>query len=137
SAAPVRAAGAAANRTEPAAAVAANREGEALFERGDVEGAVARFRRAVAAAPGNAYYHNNLGWALFQLGRVDEAGRELAQAVRLDPRRDIAYANIGEVERAKGNVQGAIAAYERFLQLNTDPRREQIAREKLRRLRGG
>ena len=43
----------------------------------------------------------------------------------------------GEVERARGNVQGAIAAYERFLQLNSDPRREAIAREKLRRLRGG
>ena len=127
----------AASTAEPAGAAAINHQGEALFERGEVAGAVAQFRRAVAAAPGSAYYHNNLGWALFQAGQVDEAGRELAQAVRLDPRRDIAYANIGEVERAKGNTAAAIAAYERFLQLNTDPRREQIAREKLRRLRGG
>jgi len=118
-------------------AAAVNHEGEVLFERGDLARAAERFRRAVRAAPGNAYYRNNLGWALFQLGQVDEAGRELREAVRLDPRRDIAYANIGEVERAKGNVQGAIAAYERFLELNSDPRREAIAREKLRRLRGG
>ncbi|SOD04045.1 Serine/threonine protein kinase, partial [bacterium JGI 053] len=89
-------------------AAAVNHEGEALFEQGDLARAAERFRRAVRAAPGNAYYHNNLGWALFQLGQVDEAGRELREAVRLDPRRDIAYANIGEVERARGNVQGAI-----------------------------
>jgi hypothetical protein len=120
-----------------AGATALNREGEALFERGDLAGAIGRFRAAVRAAPGNAYYRNNLGWALFQSGSVEEAGRELNEAVRLDPRRDIAYANIGEVERARGNTAAAIAAYERFLQLNTDPRRERIAREKLRTLRGG
>jgi serine/threonine protein kinase/cytochrome c-type biogenesis protein CcmH/NrfG len=127
----------AARPPEPSGAAAVNHEGEALFERGDMAGAVAKFRQAVASAPGNAYYHNNLGWALFQAGQVDEAAGELATAVRLDPRRDIAYANIGEVERARGNTAAAIAAYERFLQLNTDPRREQIAREKLRALRGG
>ncbi|HEU4560981.1 MAG TPA: protein kinase [Longimicrobium sp.] len=120
-----------------AGARALNRQGEALFDRGNLGGAIERFQAAVRAAPGNAYYRNNLGWALFQAGRIDDADRELNEAVRLDPRRDIAYANIGEVERAKGNIPGAIAAYERFLELNTDPRREQIAREKLRRLRGG
>ncbi len=120
-----------------AGAMGMNREGEAMFERGETDGAIGRFRAAVRAAPGNAYYHNNLGWALFQAGKVDEAGRELNEAVRLDPRRDIAYANIGEVERARGNIPAAIAAYERFLQLNTNPRRERIAREKLRTLRGG
>jgi tRNA A-37 threonylcarbamoyl transferase component Bud32 len=118
-------------------AAQANRDGETLFERGDMRGAVERFRRAVSAAPGNAYYHNNLGWALFQVGDVDGAAGELATAVRLDPSRDIAYANIGEVERVRGNTAAAIAAYERFLQLNTDPRRAQIARDKLRALRGG
>jgi len=114
-----------------------NREGEALFERGDMDGAISRFRAAVRAAPTNAYYRNNLGWALFQSGKVEEAGRELNESARLDPRRDIVYANIGEVERARGNTAAAIAAYERFLELNTNPRRERIAREKLRTLRGG
>ncbi|MDP9347766.1 MAG: tetratricopeptide repeat protein, partial [Gemmatimonadota bacterium] len=88
------------------------------------------------AAPGNAYYRNNLGWALFQAGEVEAAGRELAEAIRLDPGRAIAHANLGEVRWARGDAAGAIAAYERFLELNTDPRRERIAREKLRRMRG-
>lgn len=129
-------AGPGANASTPAAAQA-NTEGEALFARGETDAAVARFRVAVQAAPNNAYYHNNLGWALFQLGQVDAAGQELNTAIRLDPNRDIAYANIGEVERARGNRTGAIAAYQRFLRLNRDPRRARIARDKLRALQGG
>ena len=124
-------------RTSSAEAQAANRRGEALFDGGNLEGAASAFGAAVRAAPGNAYYRNNLGWALFQLGRIDEASAELRAAVRLDPSRDIAWANIGEVERVRGNTAGAIEAYEHFLSLNHDPRRERIAREKLRLLRGG
>ena len=131
----------AAKAPAPAASPAAaarrlNREGEALFERRDLAGAVARFRLAVRAAPNNAYYRNNLGWALFEMGAVDEAGRELEATLRLDPRRDIAYANLGEVRAAQGDTAAAIAAYERFVELNRNPRREQIALGKLRRLRG-
>lgn len=113
-----------------------NREGEALFERNEIPEAVERFRAAVASAPNSAHYRNNLGWALFQLGEVDAAGRELEETLRLDPRRAIAYANLGEVRAAQGDTAAAIAAYERFLELNTDPRRERIARGKLRRLHG-
>ncbi len=120
-----------------AGAARLNREGEALFERNDLVAAVERFRLAVRAAPGNAYYRNNLGWALFEMGAVDEAGRELEATLRLNPRREIAYANLGEVRAAQGDTAAAVAAYERFVELNTNPRRERIALGKLRRLRGG
>mgnify|MGYP002781679251 FL=1 len=55
----------------------------------------------------------------------------------MDPQRNIAYANLGEVRLALGDTTGAVSAYERFLQLNTDATREQIASEKLRLIRGG
>ncbi|MBW3654682.1 MAG: tetratricopeptide repeat protein, partial [Gemmatimonadetes bacterium] len=122
----------------PAADAAAgrlNREGEGLFERGDVADAVQRFRAAVQRDPRNSQFRNNLGWALFEAGQLDEARRELEQVIRLNPRRDIAYANLGEVKWKQGDRAGAVAAYERFLELNSDPRRERIAREKLRRMR--
>ncbi|HJX26357.1 MAG TPA: tetratricopeptide repeat protein, partial [Thermoanaerobaculia bacterium] len=95
------------------------------------------FRRAVQAAPQSAAYRNNLGWALYLAGDLEGAGRELNETLRLDPRRAIAYANLGEVHAARGDTASAIAGYERFLELNNDARRERIAREKLRRLRGG
>jgi hypothetical protein len=117
--------------SSPAAASAA-RQAEQRFEVGDIPAAVAGFRRAVAAAPGNALYRNQLGWALFQSGDLAGAERELRETVRLDPNRAIAYANLGEVYRVRGETRQAIANYRRFLELNTDRRREQIARAKLR-----
>ncbi|HEX8363183.1 MAG TPA: serine/threonine-protein kinase [Longimicrobium sp.] len=108
------------------------REAEGHFERGNLPAAVAGFRRAVAAAPGNALYRNQLGWALFQSGDMAGAERELQETLRLDPNRAIAHANLGEVRRVQGDTDRAIGNYRRFLELNTDPRRERIAREKLR-----
>ncbi|HEX8451085.1 MAG TPA: protein kinase [Longimicrobium sp.] len=117
--------------SSPAAASAA-RQAEQRFEVGDFPAAVAGFRRAVAAAPGNAHYRNQLGWALFQSGDLAGAERELRETVRLDPNRAIAYANLGEVYRVRGQKPAAIANYRRFLELNTNERREEIARGKLR-----
>lgn len=116
--------------TRSAAAEAA--EADRLFTRGNLPGAIAGFRRAVAAAPSNAYYRNQLGWALFQSGDMAGAERELQATVRLDPRRAIAYANLGEVYRVQGDTPRAVANYRRFLELNREPRRERIATEKLR-----
>jgi cytochrome c-type biogenesis protein CcmH/NrfG len=50
----------------------------------------------------------------------------------------IAFASssfLGEVHFARGDIAAAIAAYERFLELSTNPRRERIADAKLRRMR--
>ncbi|HYW07601.1 MAG TPA: tetratricopeptide repeat protein [Longimicrobium sp.] len=124
--------------TAPAPAVASGsasglaRAAERRFEMGDFPGAVAGFRRAVAAAPGNALYRNQLGWALFQSGDLPGAERELVATIRIDPRRAIAHANLGEVRRMRGDTDRGIASYRRFLELNNDGRRERIAREKLR-----
>ncbi len=115
-----------------AAAARYAREAEGHFQRGNLPAAVDGFRRAVAAAPGSAHYRNQLGWALFQSGDMAGAERELQETLRLDPNRAIAHANLGEVRRVQGDTQRAIGNYRRFLELNTDPRRERIAREKLR-----
>ena len=126
----------AASEPAPAAsgrsAAAYAREADRLFTRGSYPAAVAGFRRAVAAAPRNAYYRNQLGWALFQTGDMAGAERELREAVRLDPDRAIAYANLGEVYRVRGDTPRAVTNYRRFLELNREPRRERIATEKLR-----
>ena len=116
---------------------AINAEGQRLFERRDYAAAAEHFRLAAEREPGSALYRNNYGWALHRLGRNAAAQRELERAIRLNPRRGIAYANLGEVKAALGDTAAAIAAYERFLQLNTDERREQTARAILSRLRRG
>jgi Flp pilus assembly protein TadD len=121
--------------SDAASASRLNQEGERLFASGDYGAAVDRFRRAVQISPGSAHFRNNLGWALFQLRELDEAARQLEEAARQDPRRAIVHANLGEVRWAQGDRAGAIAAYERFLQLNTNPRQRRIAEERLREMR--
>jgi eukaryotic-like serine/threonine-protein kinase len=116
-------------------AVALHAEGLRLFASRSYAAAVDRLRAAVERAPTNAAYRNDLGWALYEAGRLDEAASELNQVLRLDPDREIAYANLGEVRLAQADTAAAIAQYEHFLRLNSDPAREAIALRKLERLR--
>ena len=59
--------------------------GSVYFTLGDVDGAIARFRAAIAADPGSPRAHSNLGLALASRGRRFEAIEELRTALRLSP----------------------------------------------------
>jgi tetratricopeptide (TPR) repeat protein len=59
--------------------------GYAMLERGEVDGAIAELRAALALNPDFAEAHNNLGIAYSQKGMLDEALQELTLAYRLDP----------------------------------------------------
>ncbi|MBW3630629.1 MAG: protein kinase [Gemmatimonadetes bacterium] len=115
-------------------AAALHAEGLRLFGSRSFADAVARLQAAADLAPANASYRNDLGWALYEAGQYDAAARELSEVLRLDPRRAIAHANLGEVRLAQGDTAAAIEQYENFLRLNSDPRREAIARQKLERI---
>ena len=130
--------------TAPTAASAAtgdatsqNAAGLRLFGQGDYAAALQSFARARELAPRDPHVRNNYAWTLHKLNRQREAAQELEAVLEIDPDRDIAYANLGEVLLAQGDRAGAIAAYERFLELNRDPRRETVARRKLEQIRSG
>ena len=114
-----------------------NAAGLRLFEQGDYAAALERFARARELAPRDPHVLNNYAWTLHKLNRDREAGQELEAVLELDPDREIAYANLGEVLLAQGDRAGAIAAYERFLELNRNPGREGVARRKLEQIRAG
>ena len=143
--APSRTTPAAPSRTTPAPGASAptgdatshNAAGLRLFEQGNYTAALERFARARQSAPRDPHVLNNYAWTLHKLNRQGEAARELQAVLDLDPDRDIAYANLGEVLLAQGDRQGAIAAYERFLELNDNPARENVARRKLEQIRAG
>ena len=87
--------------------------GCALDERGDLDGAEAAYRAAVAAEPGDPSAHNNLG-TMLRLVRGDVDGAEVAYraAVAADPGYAKAHNNLGlllQVER--NDLVGAEAAY--------------------------
>ena len=116
-------------------ATSQNAAGLRQFDQGDYAAALERFAHARELAPRDPHVLNNYAWTLHKLNRHREAARELDAVLELDPNREIAYANLGEVLLAQGDRAGAIAAYERFLELNRNPAREGVARRKLEQIR--
>jgi tetratricopeptide (TPR) repeat protein/serine/threonine protein kinase len=94
--------------------------GNALRDAGELDAAIADFRRAVALAPGYASAHNNLGHALMDKGRTDEAIVEHREAIRLDRDNRQAHYNLGIALMDKGRPDQAIAEYREAIRLKSD-----------------
>jgi predicted O-linked N-acetylglucosamine transferase (SPINDLY family) len=75
----------------------------AAWQRGDLVGAEAAFRTAVASRPGAAGATSNLGMVLLEQGRFDEALSWLRKAVEINPRHAGARNNLG-IALARGNL---------------------------------
>jgi len=86
--------------------------GHALNETGDITGAAAAYRRAVALAPEMAERHLFLGQALARQGRMDEARAVLLRAEQLDP---AMLRQKQEELVARGHSPEEVAAYWRAL----------------------
>jgi eukaryotic-like serine/threonine-protein kinase len=102
----------------PASCVAHDNLGIALWDRGDVDGAIAEFRTAIALDPGYATAHSNLAVALSGKGDPDGAIAEYRTAIRLDPNFARAHYNLGNVLTRRGDQNGGIAEYRTALALD-------------------
>jgi Tfp pilus assembly protein PilF len=97
-----------------------NSLGNALFKKGDVNGAIAHYEQALQIKPGYADAHNNLGNALLQKGSVDEAATQFQKALEIDPDNANAHNNLGNALLQKGNVDQAIVQFQKALQIKPD-----------------
>jgi tetratricopeptide (TPR) repeat protein len=100
--------------------LAHNNLGNDLFERGQVDEAMAHYQRAVELAPHYATAHYNLGGVLRQKGQLDKAIAEFRRALEIQPVYSMAHYNLGEVLRQEGAVDEAIAHYRRALESHPD-----------------
>jgi len=75
-----------------------NNLGQALLQKGQVDEALAQFRRALEINPNYAEAHNNLAIALYQKGQVDEAIAQFQEALRLKPDYKDAQDNLAKVQ---------------------------------------
>ena len=87
--------------------------------RGDPAAAAAQFRRAVAAAPGEARYAIDLGTALWALGDAPGARAEIERALRLPGgnANSMAHFVLGEIARSEGRDAEALERYARATEL--------------------
>jgi tetratricopeptide (TPR) repeat protein len=100
---------------------------------GAYEDALVQLERAKEAAGPVKEIYNALGFSYFQLKDYDRAIENLSMAVEIDPYSAIDYASLGSSYREKGDINMAIAMYEKALVLDTDMT---SARENLEKLKG-
>lgn len=101
-------------------AFAENALGSELALRGDVDGAIQHYQRAVSLNPNFADAQNNLGYLL--MFKQDFAGAEnhYQAALHSDPSNATVLRNLGNLHDSKGDSVGAMRYYERALQVRPD-----------------
>jgi Flp pilus assembly protein TadD len=117
---------------EPGYAKARYNLARALEAQGDVAAAAAAFLACVKDNPGDAEARVHLSGLYIRQKRYDDALPQLREAARLKPDDADIATNLGTVLAIRGDIEGAIAAYERALKI--DPNHK-TARENLARAR--
>ena len=95
-----------------------NNRGLAKEGKGDQDGAIADYSRAIELDPKFAAgAYSNRGLAKEAKGDHDGAIADYSRAIELDPKQPRVYINRGFAKQAKGDVDGAIADYNRASEL--------------------
>ncbi|HYI93779.1 MAG TPA: tetratricopeptide repeat protein [Bryobacteraceae bacterium] len=104
---------------------------ELMVGSGDARSAITSLEPAHKRMPRDVKLLNSLAIAYVQENRVDEAFQLLSSAVKIQPDDPVSWLNFGVCQEAKGDPQGALAAYQRSISLQPDLAR---ARQFLQRL---
>ena len=96
-----------------------SRAGNAKGAKGDLDGAIADYSRALELDPKNVYAYNNRGLTKQSKGDVDGAIADYNRTLELDPKNAYAYNNRGLAKDAKGDYDGAIADCNRAIELDS------------------
>jgi serine/threonine-protein kinase len=90
----------------------------ALYEKHDLDGAIACYHEALALDPKYVYARTNLGVALYDKGDLDGAIACYKKALDLDPKLARAHTNLGVALYNQHDLDGAIACYKKALDLD-------------------
>jgi protein O-mannosyl-transferase len=107
-------------RRNPDCFMAHNNLAEILYQKGQVDKAIAELQLAVAAKPDAAKAHYNLGNFLLHRGRRDEAVAELQKALAIEPRDVVAINCLGTAYMQQGDPDAALAQFRRSMEIRPD-----------------
>jgi tetratricopeptide (TPR) repeat protein len=106
-------------------AVAYVQKGKALLSKGDVEGAIANYNKAIELNPKLAIAYLQRGYARREQGSLEKAIEDYEKAAELDPRTidnnwqvAEAYTNRGLIRKDRFDVDAAISDYNKAITLN-------------------
>ena len=96
--------------------------GKALYEKGDVDGAMVEYRAALGINPNHFNAHNYLGTALYKKGDLDGGIAEFRAALLIKPNPNAASSHLalGAALELKGQLDEALDEYRSAMTL--DPR---------------
>ena len=93
--------------------------GQVALFRQQYESAIEATQQAIRISPNYADAYALMAWILNYAGQPDEALEKLDIAMRLNPVIPASYSvALGEIEYLKGDFAGAVAAFERALEIN-------------------
>lgn len=100
--------------------VSLNISGDKFYEQGDIEGAVAEFKKALELDISNVNVHNSLGVCYGLQGDYDKAIEEFKSALSLEPEEYMALYNLGLVHVLTQQPECALEFFLRADKINGD-----------------
>jgi tetratricopeptide (TPR) repeat protein len=97
-----------------------NSLGSTLAKKGDLDGAIVEYQKALKIAPDFSKAHYNMGFVLTGKGNLDAAIREYTEALRINPNDSMAHNNLGLVLGRKGLMDAAILQFKEALRITPD-----------------
>jgi tetratricopeptide (TPR) repeat protein len=92
--------------------------GNAFIQKGQVEGALVQYQKALQINPNDLEALNNLGVALFRKGRMDDAVAQYQKALAISPNYVLTHNNLGNALLQRGQLDDAVAHYQKALEIN-------------------
>ncbi len=105
-------------KKSPESYVAYDKLGEAYYEKGDIEKAIANYKKAISLNPHDDIFQYNLGVAYQEKGLYDLAISQYRKALNIKPDDYKSYYNLGIIYYKKGDVERAIASYKKAVSIN-------------------
>lgn len=91
--------------------------GDRRYQRGDIRGAIAEFKQALALAPEDPNLLNSLGVCYGVRGALDAALNSFEESARRDPTEMMPVYNAGVVHRLRGEPQAALECFEAAIRI--------------------
>jgi len=95
-------------------------DGEAAYERGDLEQAFEFYSEAVRLNPDHADAHYSLGLVYHEEEKYELAEKEFRETLRIDPQSSAAHDCLGEIFDAQQDWQNALREYRDALRIDPD-----------------